>query len=465
MRAWTLVLVVALVTAGCVGTDTGPVDDDDSPGSLDEGRVAGPFNVSSTQPGSEPVVDVGPDGTIYVEGVGAIPEAEGETSRNVNRVFRSTDDGETWTDVTPPAVANQSSNDGYVAVGPDGAVYAANVFGLTFQVFKSTDQGDSWTPVNIPRIPALMHRHWIAPLADGEVHVTVEALDPGAATILAGQPSLEGTVDTEVNTGMYYTRSTDGGETWTEPTRIDPQINYVGQSNMVVSQDGEQLYVARYEEDEDQPNAYDYEDGTFYLLASEDGGDTWERRDLVALEGQSGTALTNLALDEDGTLYFTWSEGTDGRAVTQLAVSQDGGGSWQETQIDLSSGTQAMPFAKALAPGRLGVLWYDAHVDGMPGEVDADWHVHYAEVTDAATASPSIEAVRLTGTVHEGNVCVLGPACSGDQDRRLLDYVWVEEGPEGQAHLAWASTMWDQPSAFPVYAQVLETPTESANDG
>lgn len=457
MRRWTVLLTLMLLTvplAGCVGQTDESGDEGRPTGSLGPGDVFGPVNVSTQWPGSEPVVDVGPEGTIYVEGVGSTPEADGETSRNVNRVFRSTDDGETWTDVTPPGTANESSNDGYVAVGPDGTVFAANVFGLSFQVFRSTDRGETWTPLNMPRIPATMHRHWIAPVGDGVVHVTVEALDPGAAPVLLGAPSQEGQIENPANQGMYYVRSTDNGDTWSTPTRIDPQINYVGQSNMVVSDDGQTLYVTRYEEDEEKPIDYDYVDGTFYLLASEDGGDTWERREMFDLEGESGTALTNLALDKEGTLYFVWAEETGNRSVTKLAVSRDGGGSWTQHELDLSDGTQAMPFSQALAPGRLGVLWYDAHVDGMPGDVDADWHVHYAEVTVPEDGPPSSQAQRLSGTVHEGNICVLGPACSGDQDRRLLDYVWVQPTPDGSVHLAWASTMWDKPSAFPVYARI-----------
>jgi hypothetical protein len=391
-------LAAGLALAGCLGAEDGGTDAAPEGEASDRpAEMLGPVNVSQTWPGAEPVVDVGPEGTIYVEGVGSTEEADG-TTRNVNRVFRSTDGGQAWTDVTPPATANESSNDGYVAVGPEGTVYAANVFELTFQVFRSTDQGDTWEPVDVPRIPALMHRHWIAPLGDGEVHITVEALDPGAATILAGQESLEGQVDNPANQGFYYTRSTDGGDTWTMPERIDPQINYAGQSDMVVSEDGEQLYVARYEEDEEQAIDYDYVNGTFYLLASEDGGDAWERREMFTLDGESGSTLTSLALDEAGTLYFVWAEETGNRSTTWIAHSEDGGETWTHTELDPSPGTQAMPFARALDVGTLGVLWYDADTTGMPGDVDADWHVEYAQVTDADTTRPKATAAPTART-------------------------------------------------------------------
>lgn len=457
MRGPAVILLAAcLLTVGCLGTtdDVLGDDDPDGPATL---TTSPPVDVSTRWPGAEPVVDTGPDGTLYIEGIGTAETQDG--TRNVNRVWRSTDGGQSWTDVTPPATANASSNDGYVAVGPDGTVFAANVFGLTFQVFKSTDQGETWTPVNVPRIPGLMHRHWIEPVGDGTVHITVEALDPAAAPILAGLPSQEGTVDTQVNKGMYHTVSTDNGDTWSQPQRIDPQINYAGQSNLAVSPDAQALYIVRYEEDEAQPIQYDYADGTFYLLASHDAGETWERVEMFELSGEMGSALTSLTIDPTGLIYFTWAQETDGRSVTHVAISHDGGQTWTTKALALSDGTQAMPFARALGPGELAVLWYDAHAQGMPSDTDlgAGWHIHVAHVTGAETAKPQVEVRKLTGTVHEGNICVLGPACSGEQDRRLLDYVWIDQGPNGTAHLAWSSTMWDRPSAYPVYASMVTT--------
>lgn len=452
MRRSVLAISAALLLAGCIGGLTSPESDGSTEPTPDLGGPIGAVDISTTWPGAEPVIDAGPQGTLYVEGVGTYQPDDGP-SRGVNKVFRSLDRGETWTDVTPQGPGQEETGDGYLAVGPDGTVYAANVFGLTFQVYRSTDRGESWTPLNVPRLPLLMHRHWIEPTEDA-VHVTVEALAPGAVPFLLGGPTLEGQAD-HPNTGMYYFRSTDDGETWTTPERIDPKINYVGQSDMALGPDGESIFVVRYEEpDETAPLHHSYDDGVFYLLASTDGGDSWERKEMFELEAPIGSALTSLSVDDEGRLQFVWAEMTGNRSKIHLATSADAGDSWDQRVLDVGDGTQAMPFATSLEGDRLALVWYEAHAPGNPVEVDADWHVHTA-VLDDVSAEPTVAATWTTAeTVHRGNICVYGPACGDGEDRRLLDYPWVTTGPAGQIHAAWASTMWDRPSAHPVYGAV-----------
>lgn len=454
-----LALAAAALAAGCLGgtplAEEAGLDEADgladavgaAPG---PGAFLEPVNVSTDHPGGEPVVDVAPDGTIYVEGVGFQDDATG--GRGVNKVFRSADGGASWTDVTPPGPGQEQTGDGYVSVGPDGTVYAANVFGLTFQVFRSNDKGETWTPLNVPRIPALMHRHWIEPMGDGLVHVTVEALAPDSAARIFGPGSPS--TPPEANKGMYYFRSTDGGDTWTTPQRIDPQVNFAGQSNMGVSPDGERLYVARYEEDEGPPLEYGYTSGHWYLLASEDGGDTWERREMFDLDAPLGDTIPTVRVDARGTIYFAWAEVWNGTSTIHLATSDDGGETWTKSRLLEGRATYAMPWIDVRSPGVLELAAYATAGDrGAPGEVDASWGVDAARVTDADTEKPRAEARRITTwAVHEGPICVRGPACE-EGTRELLDYLWVEMGPRDRPHVAFSSTRSDDVSAFPVFTR------------
>lgn len=404
-------------------------------------RFLPPVAVSMEAPGAEPVIAIAPDGTVYVEGIGA-----GDNG-NVNKVFRSRD-GRAWDDITPPAFGQERSNDGFVAVSDDGTVYAANVFSLTFQVYRSEDRGDSWTKLALPPLPAAMHRHWIWAAGD-LVHVTVEAFLPSYVPYLARAPPLPLDV-ADAESGMWYLRSEDGGDTWTTPAQIDPIVNFAGQTNLVVSPDGERLYVGRYQE-EDDPAAYTYDDGHWYLLASEDGGATWERREMFDLTSEISTAVPGLALAPDGALWMAWSQEHAGSSIVHVASSQDSGASWSVPSRPVGTdGTHAMAWARAAPDGRVGLMWYEAPANGTASQVDAPWSVRYAELRDGVAAA----SVLVTpDPVHEGNICAKGPACGTGEDRSLLDYPWMDFDAEGAAWLVFPSTMWDRPSAFAVVAR------------
>ena len=448
-------VVVALLLAGCAAP-TAP--DVGRPGDAAEALAfEPPVPVSLDFPGAEPVIAVASDGTLYAEGIGSTGNG------NVNKVWRSDDGGASWVDVTPPALGEARSNDGFVAVGnacvsdkprPQGRgcvgngdrVYAANVFQTTFQLFRSDDKGASWVPLPVPKVPALMHRHWIVPTGERTVHVAVEGFPPGFLPYLAGQPGLDAVQGTP-NDGMWYVRSDDLGETWTLPQHVDPKVNFAGQGPLVASADGQRLYVPRYE---DAAGAFapTYEKGHWYLLASEDGGDSWERREMFDLDAELSTAVPGLALDEAGTLHFVWTQAESGSSRLRVARSSDGGRSWTQESAGPQAGTMAMAWVAARGTD-LGVMWYAADVEGPASRVDAPWFVDYMEVTANGT-----RVARVTPEpVHHGNVCARGPACRQGEDRRLLDYPWLVFDPEGRPNVVFASTEWERPSAFMVFAR------------
>jgi hypothetical protein len=439
MRSLALAAALALL-AGCVQPPSEP-----SGSGATAGAFKLPVPVSKTAPGGEPVVAVASDGTIYVEGVG------GTGNGNVNKIHRSTDDGATWKDVTPPFSGEQRSNDGFVAVGNKDSVYAANVFSLTFQVFRSDDKGTTWAPLDVPRVPTLMHRHWIVPVGERTVHVAVEALPPAFAPYLAGQKPPQEVTGTP-NEGLWYFRSDDKGQTWSVPQHIDPIVNFAGQGNMVVSPDGKSLFVPRYEEaSKFSPT---YTSGKWYLLSSKDGGASWKRSDMFPLTSELSTAVPSLSMDDAGTLYFAWSQAVGNVSRVQYAFSKDAGATWSAPRaVPGATGTNAMAWGIARpGAGNLSLVWYSADADGTASKVNASWYVDHATITGADTDAPLANVTRLTpDPVHEGNICARGPACSGKEDRRLLDYPWMQVGPDGREHIVFPSTKWDRPSSFAVY--------------
>lgn len=435
-------LVLVVLLAGCVGAPSpGPASQDATSAAA---RFLPAVAPNRDAPGAEPVIAALPDGTLFVEGVGS------EGTQNVNKVLRSTDHGKSWSDVTPPGPGELRSNDGFVATGNGGSVYAANVFSLSLQVFRSDDKGASWTPLPVPRVPALMHRHWILPVGTSTIHVAVEALPAWYLPKLGGASS---PVPFETpNQGMWYFRSDDKGMTWTTPVQIDPNVNFAGQGNLVASADGKTLAVLRYEETQSPVDAPKYEKGHWYLVVSEDGGASWKRRDAFDLTSELAAALPATAMAPDGAIWAMWSQEANGTSSLHVAVTKDKGASWSaprrlETGL---SGAQAMPWVAAKSDGSLALVWYQADQPGRASKLNASWDGVYADVRDGAlVGSPLVVAPRL----HAGNICAKGPACASGEDRRLLDYPWVVVGAKGDAQAVFASTAKpSKASAFAVVA-------------
>src|SRR5437763_749299 len=115
-----LAFALAFALAGCVA----PGLSNKTSAGVAAGAFKLPVALSKDLPGAEPVIATLPDGTLFAQGVGSTSAGTGA----VNEIYESTDDGATWKVVTPNGPGELRSNDGFVAVGNGGSVYASNVF-------------------------------------------------------------------------------------------------------------------------------------------------------------------------------------------------------------------------------------------------------------------------------------------------------------------------------------------------
>jgi hypothetical protein len=114
--------------------------------SIDTGGTWTPVSGTGNLPaGSMPALtgDPSSDARFYAGVLGASP-----------RVLRSTDTGATWTDVTTGITGLSSSTGSFrIAVGPTGVVYVAVInTGVIAGVFRSANQGASWTAMDVPAV-------------------------------------------------------------------------------------------------------------------------------------------------------------------------------------------------------------------------------------------------------------------------------------------------------------------------
>lgn len=438
-------LAIVAALAGCVGEEATSGDPAErAPGT--GARVLGfptVANVSTEQAGAEPVVDVGPEGRIYLEAIGS-----GQDSENRNRVWRSTDDGRTWTELELPEELTQYSGDGYVEVSPEGTVYIANAYGpdappgqpVVFgpnrlQIARSTDAGETWTVLELPPLPDSIHRMWLEATQDDTVHIAVAGQSSPASTLVVSPPGPR---------PLYYLRSEDDGESWSEPVPVH-RSRSLGSDLVVDTGDGS-LHVAILLRD---PSRWS-------LFSSTDAGQTWTNRTITELGGSYDGVWAGLSQDTDGTLYLTWVERRDERPITLYTYSTDGASWAQPRPLKATNGSQMLAWSEAAGPGVLDAAWYATDQRSNPGSFDAPWHVEAVRVSRADTSAPNVSRIHRTPwPVHEGDVCI-GLSCfQEDAERDLLDFLWLTHGPEGRIHVGGATTQgWDGTHGRPLYAGV-----------
>jgi len=233
----------------------------------------------------DPALAVSKTGTIYAS---FMADAHG-ASRPV--VDESTNHGVSFTELAPlpvPSTSDPRGNWGdrdFISVGPDGTIYV------------TWDYGPSSSQL----------RFICSPI--------------GSCSFTAG------------DLNIVVQKSTDGGKSWTTVHPVSPGFPYGGAdlAPIVVQPDGplDVLYQAL----PTDPTTHDLSPGNEYFTRSTDGGTTWSTP--VKVGASAGTiSLTEwwidgaLSLDASSNLYATWDTQSSTADVGWLSYSTDGGATW-----------------------------------------------------------------------------------------------------------------------------------------
>ena len=289
---------------------------------------------------------------------------------------RSADGGATWSDaMTLPGSIGSNLNawDPALAVGPDGAVYAAFMVAHGSQwyprVAKSTDHGLSFTQVSdiLPPDPKNWgDRDFIAVGPDGTVYVTWDyGPERTSVTFICAANGSCAFTTGDLNVVMQ--KSTDGGRTWSAQTYISPNFPASGGDSapMVVEPSGkiDVLYQGYHITNK---TTYAMDPAVSYYTSSTDGGATWSTP--IAVGPQGGTMSLSewwidgdIARDSAGNLYAVWdTQGTnpDGSAddIGWLAFSTNGGRTWS-APIQAPPDRLDVPHIMEVAGGGSGIAY------------------------------------------------------------------------------------------------------------
>jgi hypothetical protein len=258
------------------------------------------------------------------------------------------DGGQTWKTGAPQDPQNLVQGDDAVAFSSDGTVYHAHLSFEGIRVLRprraesgiiisaSTDGGLTWADP----VPAINHINSVTPFEDKPAIVADNsATSPFKGNVYVAWTRFDvyGSHDPECHTQIYFSRSTDGGKTFSMPFRIsDTGGDCIDSSNTVegavpaVGPKGE-VYVVW--------------SGPLGLVMdkSTDGGLTFGKDKVIGpmpggwdfpmpgLDRANGMPVTGVDLSNGphrGTLYVNWIDERNGDPDVFVASSSDGGETW-----------------------------------------------------------------------------------------------------------------------------------------
>jgi len=144
---------------------------------------------------------------------------------------------------------------------------------------------------------------------------------------------------------LYYSRSVDGGDTFSTPVRVGTQSNI---QTIKLFSGGGNIYV--YGKDSDYESGGDFN----YLYSSGDGGETWQENPLLP-----GTIVQNPSFTvRDGLIHMVFG-GFLVEPEIQHCVSVDGVGWTRPVQVSRGSGAHSQLPQIAIDGQAIHVVWED----------------------------------------------------------------------------------------------------------
>lgn len=262
--------------------------------------------------------------------------------------YVSMDGGKTWKTVPAGDPKGLTQGDDAVYFGNDGAVYHAHLSFVGIRVARppraesgilvdsSRDGGLTWNE----SVPAINHVNSVTPFEDKPgivVDNAPESPHKGNVYLAWTRFDVYGSSDPECHTQIYFSRSTDGGKTFTMPIRISDSGGDCRDSDNTV--EGAVPAV------DPKGEVYIVWAGPLGLVfkKSLDGGLTFTKDKLLGdipggwdfsvegLDRANGMPVTGVDLSSGpnkGTLYVNWIDARNGDPDVFVTSSRDGGETW-----------------------------------------------------------------------------------------------------------------------------------------
>jgi|GEM_PF-6581844 len=315
-----------------------------------------------------------------------------------------------WTSPTPipdnggSATGNVGNNMVITSTGEIVLVYNETLPGGQIRMYQTTtsNDGQSWTPpVDFPADDGLI----------GTTGITM-AIDTN--DVIHAVFGARGPIE-----GVYYTQSTDGGNTWSPALRISDSVRYHINYKFITTDRNGRLHVFWHDGDE----TVDSLTAEVWYTRSPDGGITWETPMMLSSDDGYHSAFprADFSATFSDTLLVAWR---DSRAPGDDwdiygAVSYDGGINWTEQLI--AGGTQGRQWDPMVLIDKHGMI----HLGVMeyPAGHQIDVFVWYSHSSDGGTTWSAPQTIRAARTIF--------PVFTYDAIRDILWYFLRIESPPG----------------------------------
>jgi hypothetical protein len=339
----------------------------------------GEYVVNPKKDDWEPAIAADPNGPyVYalVTRIGDPKPCPGNCPSAIMGLLRSTDNGKTWSDVTPLCACKGSwQYDPMIEVVPDtGAVYAAYLNGFNTVFMKSTDHGQTWSaPVKTYGNVSWTDKPALAMSDDGrDVYISFNGPT-------GGDP--------------FVTQSHNFGKTWTQTKLVDSKRYYFA-FDADVLHDGTVVFAESsiaYTGPATSPEGV----VKHVLFASHDAGRHWSQ--VVVDTVKVGEPCTSagcgpdfyighdaVSADDRGDLVYLYDGATTDLGAQRIysRTSRDEGATWSaRTALSVAGENATSPAVESVGNGDVRA-WY---MQTSNGDARHSWNVWYRSSKNGGT--------------------------------------------------------------------------------
>lgn len=375
----------------------------------------------------EAEVTSAPDGTIYVTAQEGLPAGVDLWRRDPGTYeYKHISKPDANEPLTTPTGFALGGGDNDIAVTTDGRVLVATLSLVSAPVSYSTDRGETFTKVELANGLANVDRMWLTTIGKSTVYYAYH--------------------DNEISQ-IWLVKSTDGGETWSEPVPTIPadmlpqtaalQVTAGNVQGDIVADPEGRVIIPFLSPTDLAHNAVPMgkPNGLYVIVTDRDGENPTAH---TVFEGETDIMglFPAVATDTKGNLYATW---TDKHGVF-LSISRDHGVSWSGPR-KISTGavnrSTVFPFVIAGSEGRVALAWLGSSA-ATNNDKTAKWIVYFAQSTDALSSTPHwTQVVASDHVVHTAAVCLDGLTCNViGGDRRLAEVLQMGLTKDGRVLIA-----------------------------